>query len=88
MIRNDAGEVALQHRTTNPATAKTADGTRYHFIPKFNVCMCWVKEEHVDELMRMRARVCCGKKGQKFYYSTQINVNLWMTGNRHGIVNE
>jgi len=84
IVRN--GLVALQHRTTNPKTVKVSrDGTIYHFIPRYNVCMQWVKEEHVPDLMRLQAKVCCGKKGQMFYYATQINVNLWETGDRHGV---
>ena len=85
MIKRD-GMVAMQHRTTNPKSTKTGDGTLYHFIPKFNVCMAWVKEAHVPELLAKRAKVCCGKQGQMFYLATELNVNLWESGNRHGKV--
>jgi hypothetical protein len=51
-----------------------------------NVSMAWVKEEHIPDLMVMQAKVCCGKSGQMFFYATQINVNLWETGNRHGTI--
>jgi hypothetical protein len=86
MIKNSDGLVAMQHYNTNPRTVKIdRDRTMYSFIPKFNVSMAWIKEEHVSDLLAARGKMCCGKKGNLFYLASQINVNLWMTGDRHGV---
>jgi hypothetical protein len=89
MIKNSDGLVALQHYTTNPRTVKIdRDGTLYSFVPKMNVSLAWVKEEHVPDLLAFRGRICCGKKGNMFYLASQINVNLWTYGTRHGVTEE
>lgn len=87
VVRPEDGFVALQHRTTNPATVKMdANGHTYNFVPQHNVSIAFVSPEDVDALLKVKAKICCGKVANKFYLATQINVNLWSTGDRHGIV--
>ena len=89
MIKNSDGLVAIQHYSSNPKTVEIhRDKTMYVFVPRLNVSMAWVKEEHVSDLLSFRGKVCCGKKGQMFYLASLINVNLWTTGDRHGNKNE
>jgi hypothetical protein len=85
IVRPSDGYVALQHRTSNPASVKIeSNGHTYDFIPQHNVSLAWVDPQDVGPLLLVRARICCGKTDYKFRYATQINVNLWQTGDRHG----
>lgn len=85
MITNSDGLVALQHYNSNPRTVKIQeDGTMYSFVPKSNVSLAWVKREHVDKLLTYKAKLCCRKNQNMFFLASQINVNLWETGNREG----
>lgn len=81
------GFIALQHRNSNPATVQMeADDTLYSFEPRFNVSLAWVDPKHLDTLLKVKAKTCCGKQDYKFIPASQINVNLWTTGNREGVV--
>lgn len=83
------GMVALQHYNTNPCTIKIKeDNVVYSWTPKHNVSLAWVQEKHVPKLLSLTARMCCGKRQRKFHPASLINVNLWTTGNRHGVIEE
>jgi len=86
MIKRDDGMVAMQHYSSNGWTAKMNDGTIYTFVPKHNISMAWIKEEHVNQLLSVLTKACCGNKQRRFYLASQINVNLWETNNRHGVI--
>jgi len=82
-VTNADGWIALQHRTTNPTTVKMKDtGNTYTFVPKRYAAIAWVRPEDVDALLKVQARICCGKHAPKFSYASQTNVNLWETGHR------
>ena len=80
------GYVAIQHYNTNGWSVKVGD-TTYTWIPQHNVSMAWVKEEDVDKILKIRTRGCCGTDRNRFVRSSQIAINLWSTGNRHGETN-
>ena len=79
------GLVAIQHYTTNGYTVQIDDDT-YAWVPKYNVSLCWVKKEHVDRVLAIKNKACCGKKRTRFVPASLLNVNMWETGNRHGDV--
>lgn len=76
--------VAVKHHNTNPVTIKIQrDGTNYSFVPKTNVSMCWIKEEHLSDILALKAKGCCGKKKRvKFLLANELDVCLWETGTR------
>ena len=78
------GMVSMQHYNSNGCTViMEEDKTTYTFIPKMNVSLAFVKPEHVDALLRQKARMCCGKSQNKFFLASEINTNLWQYGSRH-----
>lgn len=82
MITNDEGYVALQHYNTNPKSVSTNDGTIYTFTPKHNVSLAWVRPEHVDEMLQKQQKICCGKFARLCLVAGELNVKIWLTGNR------
>ena len=84
MITRD-GMVAMQHYTSNRWTVEVGEDI-YTFIPKNNISMAWVKEEHVNQILSVLTKSCCNKQQRRFHLASEINVNLWETGNRHGTV--
>ena len=78
------GLVALQHYNSNPCTIQIKeDNKSYSFVPKLNVSLAFVEPEHVDKLLQLRAKMCCGKQQNKFFLASEINTNLWQYGSRH-----
>jgi len=83
MVTREDGFVALQHFTTNGFAVRIeADDVTYNFIPQHNVSMAWVHPNHVPILLKEMAQICCGKQKQRFEYASEINVNIWTTGDR------
>lgn len=83
MITRQDGWIALRHYNSNPATVKMeADGTLYSFVPKLAVSLAWVKPEHVDALLTVKAKICCGKQANKFHLANTMDIAVWETGNR------
>jgi len=88
-VVNLDGFIAVQHYNSNPWDVKiSADGTMYYFRPQHNISMAWVREEHLAQVLRITRKACCGTNPQRFHLASRINVNLWETGNRHGVPNE
>lgn len=79
------GMVAMQHYNSNSWSVQAGD-TPYTFVPKHNVSLAWVKEEHVNQLLSVQTKACCGKQQRRFFLASQVNVNIWETGNRYGTV--
>lgn len=89
MIVNQQGQVALKWTiNTNGKTVRISDTDRYYvFTPKFNVPMAWVESSDVQRLLTVREKTCNCNNGtykNAFTYANLMDVNLWMTGDRHG----
>jgi len=82
MVERD-GKVAIQHYTSNGWTVQVDDDI-YTWTPKYNVSLAWVKKEHVDKVLAIRNKSCCGNTRTRFVPASLINTNIWETGNRHG----
>lgn len=88
-VVNTSGYVAVQHYNANGWTVKIeSDNITYTFVPRHNLSLAWIKEEHLGKVLSIRRKGCCGTNPQRFHLASQINVNLWNTGNRHGIQGE
>lgn len=80
---NEAGQVALKHYTSNPVTVQVGpEKVSYSFVPKLSISMAWINPEHVDTLLNLKARVCCGNQANKFRLANALDVCLWETGER------
>jgi hypothetical protein len=78
-VRASDGYVAMKHYNSNPSTVQAQDGTIYSFSPRLSISFCWVKPEHVDQMLSLRAQICCGKTAQKFFLANELDVCLWET---------
>ena len=83
MVTREDGFVALEHLNTNPRTVKV-NGTAYSFAPQHNVSLTWADPKDVPALLTTRVSICCGKTKPLCFYASEINVNLWRTGNKYG----
>jgi hypothetical protein len=50
----------------------------YRFDVKLNICMAWVKEEHVNQVLNI-TKICCGGNKRKPYrLANELDVKRWM----------
>ena len=72
----------------NGKTVRIGDTEQYYvFRPNFHVVMAWVKPEHIDLLLSKREKTCNCNNGtfkNAFAIASMLDVNLFMTGTRHG----
>ena len=83
-VTNADGWVALQHYNSNPRTVQI-DDVYYVFTPQHNVSLAYVRPEHVDRILAVLTKSCnCngGRKRAEFLVASQVNVNVWTTGDR------
>jgi hypothetical protein len=89
-VLDERGWVALEHRNSNPRTVHiTKNGQvvrAYTFTPQHNVSLIFAHPEDVDFLLRQQVKICCGKMSNLCHVATQLNVNLWKSGNREGVI--
>lgn len=92
MIRNQSGHIAMkwviERRNPPPDTEQK---TGYIFSPKSNIFMAWVKPVDVERLLVAKAKTCnCsgGTYKTAFDYATRLDVMLWETGSRDGLMNQ
>lgn len=83
------GKIAIKWVLNPNGKTVRMDGTdRYYvFTPKFHVAMEWVSQEDVEKLLLIKDKVCNCNNGtykNAFQYANLLDVNLWMTGDRHG----
>jgi len=79
MVTNEDGWVALRkYRTINQIVS--VGGNEYAFANRANICLAWVRPEHVDQVLSMK-RVCCGgNKKPLFTYADEVSVRRWTNG--------
>ena len=76
MIKNDAGLVAMRYFQLVPQRIKVG-GESYYFDVRACVCMCWVKEEHVEEILRIVKTCCGGNKHRSYRFANEMEVRRW-----------
>jgi hypothetical protein len=93
MIKNQDGKVAVKWilLQRNPPPVKI-DGTDriYIFTPKSHVFMAWVEDVDVSKLLVTKSKVCnCNNGTYKiaFELASRLDVMLWDTGSRDGVLN-
>lgn len=88
MIKNTEGQVALKWVINpNGKTVKIAGTDQYYvFMPKYHVVMAWVSPDHAQSLLAVKEKTCNCNNGtykNAFQLAHLLDVNLWMTGDRH-----
>ena len=89
MIKNQSGQIALKWMINpNGKTVRMGETDKYYvFQPKFHVVMAWVDEQDISSLLTTKHKTCNCNNGtykQAFEHANLLDVNLWMTGDRHG----
>ena len=76
-----SGKVAVRHYNSNPATIMVK-GNPYSFSPNYCVSLGWVDKEIVNDVLSIKARICCGNTSNKFFLASELDVSIWETGER------
>lgn len=79
-ILNENGEVAVVHWNSNGAAVGPLDGIIYQFVPRNTVSLAWIKEEHLDYVLSLRAKICCNKTRLKFSLANKNQLSVYNTG--------
>lgn len=73
--------VAICYYQTIPHIIKVIDA-EYAFSVRNNICLSYVKPEHVDTVLNMK-KTCCGGNKKKIYRrATDIDEKRWEFGGR------
>ena len=93
MIKNNEGKVALKwalpHRNAPPNVVIKNTDRHYHPIYQWNIAMIWVHEADVQKLLEVKEKTCNCNNGtwqKAFVPASELDVNLWKSGNREGVV--
>jgi len=79
MEYNDDGWVALKrYQTINKLV--TVGDEEYLFMTRANICMAWVRPEHVDQILSKKKVCCGGSKRPQFRYANDDDVRRWTSG--------
>ena len=78
---NEDGWIALKrYQTINKIV--TVSGEEYAFMCRFNICMAWIKPEHVDQVLSITRMCCGGNRKSMFRYAQPLDVHRWSNGGR------
>lgn len=72
------GYTAVKYYTTIPHVV-TIQNMQYAFIVKANICLSWVKNEHVSIVLALhrKGRCCGGHQGQEYRLANEDDVRRW-----------
>lgn len=80
MITDANGNVALKYYQTIPHVVAISDQTSYAFAVRANICLAWVRPDHVEKMLN-KTKVCCGGNRKKVYFLANENdVRRWTNG--------
>ena len=81
MVTNDDGWVALKrYQTINKVVMVSKE--EYAFFTQNNICMAWVKPEHVGQILAIKKVCCGGGKKSQFLHANETDVRRWEFGGR------
>ena len=64
-VINEKGEIAVAYYQTIPHRMKV-DGIVYGFDVRRNICMAWIKPEHLNAVLST-VKTCCGGQRHNVY---------------------
>lgn len=80
-IENDLVAVKVL-QNVNPLI-RVSDGTEYLFRTAHQVCLCWIRSEHLEEMLNKKRSACCGASPKKFIVlANEQDVAMWIWGRR------
>jgi hypothetical protein len=79
MITNDEGWVALKRFQTINKVVEVG-GESYLFFTKANICLAWVRPEHVEAVLNIKRECCGGSRKPMFRYANESDVRRWTAG--------
>lgn len=77
----EENKVALMSYMPVQRLVTVGDLTQYVFVPKHNISLAWVEEQHVDEILAKTVG-CCGGKRPAFRLADETNIRRWTQGGR------
>ncbi len=79
MITNDDGWIALKrYQTINKIV--TVGGEEYLFYTKANICLAWIRPEHVGAVLNIKKKCCGGNTKSQFRYANENDARRWSAG--------
>jgi len=79
MVTNEDGWVALKrYQTINKLV--TIGEMQYLFSTRANICIAWVRPEHVNQVLTLKKVCCGGSKKPQFRYANESDVRRWEAG--------
>ena len=82
-IINDDGLVAITYFQTVPQTVQVPGGAYFFGISR-NICLAWVKPEHVDMILAMTKSCCGGRVSRPFRLASLQQANIWSNISERG----
>jgi hypothetical protein len=79
MVTNDDGWIALKRYQTINKIIKVG-GEEYLFHTRANICLSWVRPEHVGQVLGITRMCCGGNKKPQFRYANEADVRRWTVG--------
>lgn len=71
------GLVAMKYFQQVPQKVKLGKDV-YFFTVKANICMAWVKQEHVTTILEIVRTCCGGNKTKPYRLANELDVKRWM----------
>ena len=79
MVTNADGWIALKrYQTINKLV--TVGDEQYLFSTRANICMAWVRPEHVNQVLSLKKVCCGGSKREQFRFANEADVRRWEAG--------
>jgi hypothetical protein len=79
MITNSDGWVALK-RYQKINKLISVGGEQYLFQTRANICLAWVRPEHVGAVLAIKKVCCGGNKKPMFLHANESDVRRWENG--------
>lgn len=76
-IVNENGDVAMRYYQNTGKLVKVGSA-EYLFRTLNNMCIAWVKPEHISGVVAIK-RNCCGNRvAQQFFLANEMQVRIWL----------
>ena len=79
MVTNDDGWVALKRYQTINKIVKVG-GEEYLFFTKANICLAWIRPEHVESVLNIKKICCGGSRKHQFRYASDVDARRHTAG--------
>jgi len=73
-------QTALKYYQSIQKYIRLGDGSEYVFVPRANISLAWVSNEHVDQILNIKKGCCGGKKKSTFFYANESDIRRWTNG--------